>query len=299
MTSIDPTPYEDDEISLVDIFRFLLRNGRLILAITVIFAVAGVLLTQMRQSTSPTYSQTLNVTITPTPLRLGWLQHPSSNLASSPYPISAISLAQIYGDAITVIQQNPPEDIQIEATYDTTNQRLNITLTATDRDRLLNADTAVIEIINTNLADQTAMALPIILASLDLQIKKFRTVINRIETEVATSTNPLRQAALETERARLLTQLITQERDYQELSQAEGEALIALSREVFPILILNPTEITESIGGRSPLQIAILSMIAGFMVATLAAIIWEQIPHWRAELAAAQAAATQPQKPSE
>ncbi|MEA5421198.1 hypothetical protein VB712_18395 [Spirulina sp. CCNP1310] len=297
MTSVDPTPYEDDEISLVDIFRFLLRNGRFILATTIIFTVGGLLLNVSRQTTAPGYSQTLTLTITPTPLRLpSWLQHPSSTNLIANSPLQSISINQIYVDAVAFLNENPPTDFQAQATHDTTNQRLDITLTAPDRDRLLNADEAVITTINTLLAERTAAALPTTLANLDRQIEQFRTVLTRLETEIATETNPLRQAALETERARLVTQLIAQEQDYADLNNLEGEALLTLSQEIFPILILDPSEITESIGGgRSPLQIAILSMIAGFMVATLAAIIREQIPHWRAELAAA----TQPQKPSE
>lgn len=297
MTSVDPTPYEDDEISLVDIFRFLLRNGRLILATTLIFTVGGLLFNLSRQITAPGYSQTLTLTITPTPLRLpSWLQHPSSTNLIANSPLQSISINQIYIDAVAFLNENPPADFQAQTTHDTTNQRLDITLSAPDPDRLTNADTTLIETINTNLAERTAAVLPSTLANLDHQIQQFRTVLTILEEQIATETNPLRQTALETERARLLTQLIAQEQDYAELSTIEGEALLALSEEIFPILILNQSEITESTGGgRSPLQMAILSLIAGFMVATLAAIIREQIPRWRAELAAA----TQPQQPSE
>ncbi len=300
MTSVNPTPYEDDEISLVDIFRFLLRNGRFILATTLIFTVGGLFLTLSRQVTTPSYTQTLTITITPTPLRLfNWFQPPNAAALIANSPIT-MPLVRIYEETTTVLNEHPPTDLQRQATYDTTNQSLEITFTAPDPDRLANADTAVIETINTSLAEHTAASVPTTLTNLDRQIEQFRTVLTRIETEITNTTNPLRQAALEHQRASLITQLISQEQDYEDLSNIDSESLLTLTEQIFPILILDQTEITENIAAsRSPIQMAILSLIAGFMVATLAAIIREQIPHWRAEFAAAQAAATQPQQPSD
>jgi hypothetical protein len=85
---------------------------------------------------------------------------------------------------------------------------------------------------------------------------------------------------MESERGRFVTLIATRTVDKQYLEQVLKNPA-QLSGQVISVQVLSEADVQKT---RSPMQLVILSIIASFIVAVLAAIIREQIPRLKYEL---------------
>ncbi len=120
---------------------------------------------------------------------------------------------------------------------------------------------------------------------LDVESQQAQEAIAQLDQQIAAipADNTPRRIALENQRAEVLRQeaeLAFQ----QQYIQDSIDNLGTQSAAQLPLTVVEESDVITV--ARSPLQIAILSLIAGFMVSTLVAILIEQWPRWQAELSA-------------
>ncbi|WP_072622894.1 Wzz/FepE/Etk N-terminal domain-containing protein [Spirulina major] len=274
--------YDDDEISLVDIIRFFQRRWRLIGVTTLVVAIAATATTALQATT--TYQQTITLGVEPDPLDSLLTQ---LNPVETPRPAPK-TLSQIGQWTVTAVGTVTPDAVSISAApYDATSNTIALTLTAAtappleDQTEPLMAALAIAwqDPLNERITDELRT-----LAVQDAQVKQ---AIAKLDAAIAVTPpdNIARRTALETQRAELLRAEATlsfQQGYFQDIQ----DDLADNSVEFLPLTVIEESEISAV--QRSPLQIVILSLIAGFMVATLAAILLEQWPRLQAELAAQQ-----------
>lgn len=262
-------PIDDDEISLIDIIRFLHRNGRFISLLTLGFVAIALPFALLKPNA---YERQLTLSVGSKPIALSANQQ------------IGLDAARANTLATEKLKSQEWQEISAQPTYDATKQEIALTLRSPNPEALkqLTPD-AIATQLQTDLQDELLDTIKPNLEAIALQIQRSRQVLKSVETDIAkTSTsNTPRLEALEVQRASNLSYIAALEVDRDYLQQAQSK-IAEISKIVLPINIKTASDVTQK--ARSPLQIAILSLIAGFMLATLAAIIREQIPRLKAEL---------------
>lgn len=284
--------YDEDEISLVDIIRFFQRQWRLIGGVTIAIAVTTVAISLTKPSS---YERSITLQITAPFLLLGFLEQPTNTDA-----LPQIAVVDTLGDWTSTALNELELDAGVQRpTYDTTANQLTFGLTASNPKQLEVIPTALVL---EGLAEQwqvpLAQAITARTRQLEVQQQKTQQILSQLEAAIAQlpADNVSRQEALESQRASTLRQQADVTFQYEYLTELKNNIEQA-SQDLLPIEIAAEGDIQES---RTALvQVTVLAVIAGFMVATLLAIIVEQWPHWQAELAVAQTAEASPSESNE
>ena len=260
--------FEEDEISLIDIIRFF-RDNWLFLTVTTLGLSA--LATTLSLLQPKEYQKKLTLQIQPHPVTIAANEIPNldSNQAS-----------QL---ATTFLQNQKLEEITLKPVYDTTTQQVNVTLESSNSQALNNISEKLINQLEEDLQTEVQENIEQISDSVALELNKNQQILEQIERQIAQSSpnDTAKREALETQRANKIVSNTALEFDQQYLEEIEAN-LAEFTEKVFSIQSISDSEAMET---RSLVQIAILSLIASFMVAVLAAIIRSQIPYIQAELA--------------
>ncbi|NEO26603.1 MAG: hypothetical protein F6K03_06830 [Kamptonema sp. SIO4C4] len=286
-------PYPDEEISLVDIIRFFARQGKLILFTTLGLTALAVAYTLIQQS-APSYQKELTLTVEPTAI-------PFSGNSGVSLPTYSNS-SQANTAAIEFLNTQETETVDLNAVYEEETGEVILTLQSPTPEPLPTQSEQVLEQLQQDL--QTALKKDILrnLAQLETRLSREQAILREIEAEIAQTPpveanvdNP-RLSSLESQRTRQLALLADLEFDQNYLQEALTD-LEDFTQQVYSIEIEEESEIQQQ-SSRSPLQVGILAFIAGFMVSVLIAIIQEQIPQIRAELAKSTAEKPENDRPT-
>ncbi|WP_017302720.1 hypothetical protein [Spirulina subsalsa] len=278
LTHPQPQPVlidDTDEISLVDIIRFFIRQWKLISLSTLTISLLAVAYSFLQPK--PPYQKTVTLSLRFNPFFL-------TDRSSVPSSVPRLDINRANTLTTELLQTQTPESFSLQSNYDTTSQKITLTLKSDDNSTLEAAPSVVLEQLNEDLQEVLKTDIQASLGEITLYIERLEKVITRLEEQLA-QTNPTdspRQEALQSERASQLASLTAFQFDQAFLQQSLDNPA-PFTQQVLPITVLSESPITQP--SRSRLQLIILSLIAGFMVAVLAAIILEQIPRLQAELA--------------
>ncbi|MGB0563972.1 MAG: hypothetical protein ACPGVO_19555 [Spirulinaceae cyanobacterium] len=274
--------YDEDEISLVDIIRFFKRRWRSVGSVTI--PIAAIISTvSLTQPSSYQRSATLQIA---DPFLLLDLLGQSTDSAAPPQIAVVDNLGAWALTALTKLDL----DAGVQSpNYNKIATQLTFELTAANLDQLEAIPTTlVIE----GLAEQWQVPLEQAIATrtqqLEVQQQQAQQTLSQLESAIAQlpAENIPRLEALEAQRAIALREQAALEFQAEYLAELRNN-LEQASQDLLPIEIAAEGDIQEN--RTSLLQVMILAVVSGFMVATLLVIIVEQWPHWQAELAAANA----------
>ena len=266
----------EDEVSLVDIIRFFRLNWKFLGLITIALSSVAIALSLSRPQL---YQKQLVLAIKPLPL----------TLASQ--SMTTMNVDEAGARAVTILQNQKLDQLTTTATYDAVTQQVDLTLDSPNQSALAGASSKVISQLNTQFEKQLAKSLKTALTSTTLELKRYQQILAQLERQVdqlpVKDTKvpqgirlEARRRAMESERGRFVTLIVTQTVDKEYLEQALKNPA-QLSGQVISVQVLSEADVQKT---RSPMQLVILSIIASFIVAVLAAIIREQIPRLKYEL---------------
>lgn len=266
----------EDEVSLVDIIRFFRLNWKFLGLITVALSSVAIALSLSRPQL---YQKQLVLAIKPLPL----------TLASE--SMTTMNVDEAGARAVTILQNQKLDQLTTTATYDAVTQHVDLTLDSPNQSALAGASSKVISQLNTQFEKQLTKYLKTGLTSTTLELKRYQQILAQLDRQVEQL--PLkdtkapegirleaRRRAMESERGRFVTLIATRTVDKEYLEQVLKNPA-QLSGQVMSVQVLSEADVQKT---RSPMQLVILSIIASFMVAVLAAIIREQIPRLKNEL---------------
>ncbi|NEO26604.1 MAG: hypothetical protein F6K03_06835 [Kamptonema sp. SIO4C4] len=285
-SSSDQHPYSDDEISLVDILRFLGRRGQLISLTTLgLTALAvGVSFWQPKP-----YQKQLTLSIQPTSATLSEYSGLSIPANQNQQQIQALATEFIdQQKSEDLFPSSQTESLTVSASNNTNINVIQLTFESPTPDPLKTATQPILEQLTTYL--QTPLKTEVKRASgkIETQLRREQRLLTQIEAELAQAPpveankeNP-RLANLEERRARQQALVTELEFDLQYLEQALAD-FATFTQQIYLMQIKGESAIEQS--EQSLAQVGLLALIASFMVAVLVAIIRDQIPQIRAELA--------------
>lgn len=258
---------QDNEIYLADILRFFYRNGTLMGLMTVGLSVIIIALSLLQPKP---YQKQLTLLVLPV------------SISTSP-PLPGLDITQASNIVLKFLEGQPLDAVNLQPTYDTATGQINLTLSSPNLDALKTATSQVQSEAEIIFQDFLSKKLETSLTAIDLDLERNRQALNELEeqsTQFSSSTE-FRLGALETYKAQKVASITELEFNKQYLEQAQ-DSLAKLTNQAIPIQILLESEISP---GRSSLQqVAIIAVIASFMVAIFVALIREQIPVLKAEL---------------
>jgi hypothetical protein len=266
----------EDEVSLVDIIRFFRLNWKFLGLITIALSSVAIAFSLSRPQL---YQKQLVLAIKPLPL----------TLASK--SMTTMNVDEAGARAVTILKNQKLDQLTTTATYDAVTQQVDLTLDSPNQSALAGASSKVISQLNTQFEKQLAKSLKTALTSTTLELKRYQQILDKLERQVdqlpVKDTKvpqgirlEARRRAMESERGRFVTLIATQTVDKEYLEQALKNPA-QLSGQVISVQVLSEADVQKT---RSPMQLVILSIIASFILAVLAAIIREQIPRLKYEL---------------
>ena len=266
----------EDEVSLVDIIRFFRLNWKFLGLITIALSSVAIALSLSRPQL---YQKQLVLAIKPLPL----------TLASK--SMTTMNVDEAGARAVTILQNQKLDQLTTTATYDAVTQQVDLTLDSPNQSALAGASSKVISQLNTQFEKQLTKYLKTGLTSTTLELKRYQEILAKLDRQVdqlpvKDTKAPegmrieARRRAMESERGRFVTLIATQTVDKEYLEQALKNPA-QLSGQVISVQVLSEADVQKT---RSPMQLVILSIIASFILAVLAAIIREQIPRLKYEL---------------
>ncbi|NER26501.1 MAG: hypothetical protein F6J89_02445 [Symploca sp. SIO1C4] len=275
---------EEDEISIfADSIWFVSYNLRFIGLTTLVLSALAITLSLLQPQR---YQKQLNLSAKPVELPVTGIPGININQASN----LTVELLKHHYEEI--------DEIDARAKYNTQTQQIELTLNSPDTTYLDKAGSNVTTLLAAQLQATVAETAANSLQNIDLAINKNKKILAQLEQEIvkvrpAISGNTqspqttlsqealaFRLEALESKRTNQITTITALEFDKQYLKPAQNN-LANFTSKVISIKIVTEYEMKPT---RSLLQIIVLAIIASFMVAVLAAIIREQIPHLKKEL---------------
>ncbi|NER98752.1 MAG: hypothetical protein F6J86_33830 [Symploca sp. SIO1B1] len=273
----------DDEISLVDIIRFFSHNWKFLAITTVgLSAIAITLKLTLPKPQQPTqYQQQLTLSVQPN----------SVPVANFP----PMNVHQVGALAAGLLQNPNLEEITGEPEYTTTTQQVSLSVELPDADASTSTSTKIVNQLEEDFGTIFSKTLEATLKHVEIDIKRSQKIIAQLEQEIAqvpkralTEFPDPQLSALESQRSNQVTMISTLEFDKQYLEKALKNPA-EFASQVVSVQIVSESEVLQTTSSTSsPLQVAVLALIASFMVAILATIIRNQIPRLKAELSQEQ-----------
>lgn len=254
-----------EEISIVDIIRFFLDNWRFLGLTTVGVSVIAVTLS-LSQPTR--YQKQLTLSVQPAPAPV------------SAFP--AMDINQANNLAVKFLQNLKLDQTTALPKYDPTTQQIDLTLRSPNRSSLKDARPIAIRQVETGFEEVMGKSIKTSLVSIDIELKRNKRIIQQLELQKAqfSPTNEFRLGVLESQRAQKLAHLAELEFDKQYLEQARKN-LTEFTSQFIAVQMLTESEVPQR---RSLVEVVVVAVIAGFLVAVLAAIIRDQLLRLKHEL---------------
>lgn len=266
----------EDEVSLVDIIRFFRLNWKFLGLITVALSSVAIALSLSRPQL---YQKQLVLAIKPLPL----------TLASQ--SMTTMNVDEAGARAVTILQNQKLDQLTTTATYNAVTQQVDLALASPNQSALTGASSKVISQLNTQFEKQLGNYVKTGLTLTRLELKRYQQILAQLDRQV--DQLPLkdtkvpegirveaRRRAMESERGRFVSLIATRTVDKEYLEQVLKNPA-QLSGQVLSVQVLSEADVHKT---RSPMQLVVLSIIASFMVAVLAAIIRAQVPRLKDEL---------------
>lgn len=256
---------DEDEISLADVIRFFSLNGMFVLLTTLGLSAIAITLFLLQPKQ---YQKQLTLSVKPVPISL------------SAGALPALDVTQASTLAVRLLQNPSQGDISSTAKYDPATQQINLSLKSRNPNALTAADSKILSQLETGFQKTLEASFKDFLIRLELELKRNQEILAQLEKQIAqtpnntsaTVTNP-RMQGLEVQRSAYVTRMTTLEFDRDYLKRGEKN-LAEFTSQVMSIQILTKSEVQQT---RSLAQVAVLAVLASFMVAILAAIIRNQV----------------------
>ncbi len=259
------TPLKADEISIVEIIRFFLDNWKF-LALTTAGLSAIAITLSLSQPTR--YQKQLTLSVQPAPAPV------------SAFP--AMDINQANNLAVKFLQNLQLDQTTAQPKYDPTTQQIDLTLRSPSPSSLKDARSIAIRQVETGFEEVMGKSIKTSLTSIDIQLKRNKRILQQLEQQKAqfSPTNEFRLGVIESQRAQKFSQMAELEFDKQYLEQAR-ENLTEFTSQLIAVQMLAESDVPQH---RSLVEVLIVAVIAGFLVAVLAAIIRDQILRLKHEL---------------
>jgi hypothetical protein len=265
------TIQDDDEISLVDIIRFFRRNAKFLILTTLGLSAIAITLSLLQPKQ---YQKQLTLSVKSGSLAL------SNSSLGNPRQLVDLDINQLSNLAVTLLQNQPPEQTTSTAKYNVLTQQIDLTLQSANPNALTAADSKVLSRLTAGFQRTLDKIVATNFSRIEVDLQRSKRLLTEMETQIAqtpktpatTAPNP-RLMALEAQRSRYVDSITSLQFDKQYLAQSQKNPAQFASQAIL-VQILSQSQVRSA---RSPLKVAVLAVIAGFMVATLAAIIRDQI----------------------
>ncbi|HEY9795554.1 MAG TPA: hypothetical protein V6D30_07925 [Leptolyngbyaceae cyanobacterium] len=256
---------DEDEISLADVIRFFSLNGMFVLLTTLGLSAIAITLFLLQPKQ---YQKQLTLSVKPVPIPL----------STGAFP--AVDINQVSALAVTLLQNPSQGDISSTAKYEPATQQINLSLKSRNDNALTAADSKILSQLETGFQKTLEASFKDFLIRLELELKRNQEILAQLEKQIAqtpnntsaTVPNP-RIQGLELQRSAYVTRMTTLEFDRDYLKRAEKN-LAEFTSQAMSIQILTKSEVQQT---QSLAQVAVLAVLASFMVAILAAIIRNQV----------------------
>jgi hypothetical protein len=257
----------EDEISSIDIIWFFSRNAKLIGLITVGLSVIAIALSLLSPKQ---YQKQLTLSVKP------------SSIPLSVQPFPAIDVHQTGALAVEFLESFNADQISATAQYNAETQRITLNLQSPNASSLNTVAPKVVSQLNTQFQQPLSQILANSLMATELQLSRQKQTLAQFQqfaAEIPPTSTPKLQA-LEAQQANSVATIAALQFDKNFLQQGQKN-LADLTGKVMPVQILSESEVQQP---RSSGQQVVIAVVASFMVAVLAAIIYEQVARLKNEL---------------
>lgn len=262
---------DEDEIPWQDIVRFFSRHGKLLILTTVGLSTLSIILALFLPKQ---YQKQLTLSVKPVPVPLS-------------QPLPGLDVNQASNLAVALFQNQPRRaDPKYAAKYNPLTQQIDLAIKSRHPQTAATAGPTVLSKIESYFKNNLEPTLNTSLTFTELQLVRSQQTLAQIDQQIAKAPadppgrrTQARLEALENQRTALLSQITALEFDQDYLKQAQNN-LDRLIPQIISVQILNESEVRKS----SILKVAVLAIIASFMVAVLAAIIRDQVPRIKDQL---------------
>ncbi|MEW6497561.1 MAG: hypothetical protein AB1589_34425 [Cyanobacteriota bacterium] len=261
----------EDEIPWKDIASFLVRNGKLLILITVLLSTVSIIFSLLQPKQ---YQKQLTLLVKST----------SISLSNPRIPSPTMDIHQIGAIAVKFLQNVNLQQTTANSKYDPTTQQIDLTLLAPNASALTNAGTKVVNHLEIGLGKILSNSVETSLIATEMELKRSQRILEQLKQQSSqfSPTNESRLGALETQRALQLANIAQLEFDKQYLEQAQKN-LAAFTNQVISIQILSESDIPPQ--SRSLVKVLLIAIIASFLVSVLVVLIRDQILRLKHELA--------------
>jgi hypothetical protein len=161
-------------------------------------------------------------------------------------------------------------------------QQIDLTLRSPSPSSLKDASSIAIRQVETGFAEVMGKSIKTSLTSIDIELKRNKRILQQLEQQKAqfSPTNEFRLGVIESQRAQKFSQMAELEFDKQYLEQAR-ENLTEFTSQLIAVQMLAESDVPQH---RSLVEVLIVAVIVGFLVAVLAAVIRDQILRLKHEL---------------
>lgn len=270
MDSVNKNEYretQDDEISLTQVRQFFRNNWKLIGLTTVVLSAIAIPLSLLKPQQ---YQKQLTLAVEPVPLTIAG------------QPLLQMDATQASNLVVKFLKNQKLDSISVQPQYDPINQEINLALQSPNANSLQGIAPKIVTQLETEFQTRVEQAIENRQTMLEQEQDKRQQVISYLNRQITQvpSNNKARLDALEIERVQMITDIARGEYDKKYLEQLHNN-LSKLTSEFISVKILKESEILTT---RSIKQVAVIAIIASFMVAVFAAVIRNQILHPQNEL---------------
>lgn len=270
----------EDEVSLVDIIRFFRLNWKFLALVTVVLSSIAITFSLLKPQP---YQKQLTLSVKPT----------SHSLSSVSVP--SMSVEEVRLQAVEFLQNQKLSNITTTAAYDTSSQKINLTLESPDQSALAGASDQAISQLKTQFQKILSADIERGLRKIKQDHKREQRVQAQLEKQVnqlppLNKTEPkqfqieARLRSLEAQRANLAASMAANEVDQEYLEQAKGN-LAQVAEQAIAVQVLKESEVQQTGSLR---VLIVIAVIASFMVAVFTALIRSQVPRFKEELSRKQ-----------
>ena len=257
----------EDIAPMVEIFQFLGRNWKFLGLLTVALSAIAIALSLLSPKQ---YQKQLTLSVKP------------SSIPLSVQPFPAIDVHQTGALAVEFLESFNADQISATAQYNAETQRITLNLQSPNASSLNTVAPKVVSQLNTQFQQPLSQILANSLMATELQLSRQKQTLAQFQQQIAeippTSTPKLQ--ALEEQQANYVATIVALQFDKNFLQQGQKN-LADLTGKVMPVQILSESEVQQP---RSSGQQVVIAVVASFMVAVLAAIIYEQVARLKNEL---------------
>jgi hypothetical protein len=256
-----------DEIGLVDIVQFLIRHIKFIGLTTVVLSSAAIALSLLNPKQ---YQKQLTLSVRSTSIPL------SSQL------LPFIDINQAGALTVDFLRSSQLGEITVTARYDIETQKIDLNLQSPNAKTLNTVAPKIVSQLKTRFQEPLNQSLTAWLTTTELQLEKEKSILPPLQQTIAQlpPTNTGKLDALEAEQAQAAADIAALEFDKDYLEQSQKN-LPKFAAKIMSVQIVSESEVQET---RSSGQMAVIAVIASFMVAVLAAIIWDQVARIKNDL---------------